>query len=206
MDRFVQSLESRQLLSASANLSIDEAKLALDVRGIIADAKTARTSLVTDGKAVASELKGLNLKNAPLGKALATAINQSRAKIGADVGHIVTAGLVDGHAVFSDFLRLEFADDGNAAKIAADQTKLAADVVKLYNVEKPFTDKLQADITASETKIENAVQSIVNANKSDTALTTSWGTLQGEINTAQKTLAADFSQLTADVKQLQADS
>ncbi|HET6247901.1 MAG TPA: hypothetical protein VFE47_09405 [Tepidisphaeraceae bacterium] len=206
MTEFVQRLESRQLLSATVNLTVDEGKLAMDVGGIIADAKTARASLVPDGKAVAAQIKALNLKNSPLAHSLSSAISQSRSKLGADLQKIVTAGLADGHAVFSDFLRLELADNGNTAKITADQSKLSADVIKLYNVEKPFTDKLQTDLAAAETKVENAVQAIVNANKSDDALSSSWATLQSDFDQAKQTLSGDFSQVTTDVNQLIADS
>jgi hypothetical protein len=205
MPQLVQPLEPRRLLSASPSLPLDEGKLALDVHAIIADAKSAKTALVADGHAVVVQLKALKLQTAPLRSALSSAIAHGKQTVNADIAKIISVGAHDGQKVFGDWLKTEFADSKGSPKLAADQAKLATDVSALWTVEQPLANKLEADIEASATNVSNAVQAIVNANKSDDALNSAWNILQGEITSSEQTLSADFSQLTVDADAVVAD-
>ena len=74
MCRFIQSLESRRLLSATpvskATLLADEAHIVADAVAAKADFKTLVAAVTADTKTIQSDLKGLSKSNATLLKTL----------------------------------------------------------------------------------------------------------------------------------------
>lgn len=201
MLQFMESLESRRLLSA-ITLASAEANLTSDVGTLISDARQAKAALVADTKAFATDLKDLHLQNGPLKSKLQTAVASARTTIQNDVTHIISSGFKDGEAVVRDVLNIYFADAGDSAKIMKDQTRLAADVTVLRNVETPLIDKLGTDVSNAQSQIGAAVQSILTANPSDQALATSWSTLSGAYESFKQTLVADFTAVSNDLDAL----
>ena len=196
---FVQSLESRRLLSASVGLALAEAQLVGQVKTLVSDAMAARVAISADAKAVRADLKALNVQNTAAGHKVASAIASAKTTIRTDVQHMLIAGAKDGKAIEGDLLKIYFFDAGNATLVAKAQVKLAADIKSLSNVETPFVAKLTADIGAAETAIGTDLQALVDANKSDAALQTHWTSFKNAFSSSQTTLSNDFSNIKADI-------
>ncbi len=201
MHEFVESLESRRLLSA-VSLAVAEARLASDVGTLAANAKQAKGSLISAATTFKADLKALGLKSGPLKSALLSAVAVARAKIQADVTHIITSGFKDGENVVSDVLHITIFNAGNAAKIASYQKKLSADIRRLNALEAPLVAKLTGDVGNAVTKINGAVQAIITASSSDTALMTDWAKLSTAYQLAGSTLVPDLNNVASDLNAL----
>jgi hypothetical protein len=201
MCEFIENLESRRLFN-TVTLAIAEATLAADVATLGGSARVAKTDLVSAGKTFVVDLKALDLKTSPLKSKLQSSVNTARTKLTADVSQIITAGAPNAKAIFSDVLHITILDGGSPTKIARDQKKLAANITALQTIETPLVNKLSTDVNTQTTKVDNAVQAILTANSSDTALQTAWTDLSNVYETQENILVPDLNNVLTDLGNL----
>lgn len=201
MPKFVESLETRQLLSG-VTLALAGEQLALDLGTLVSDAGSARTTLVADAKAFAADVKALGVKSGPLKARLGAAVASARSTLQADVVKIFVAGFDDGKSIASDVLHLTLLNTGKPAQIALYQKRLAAGIKTLETVESPYVTKLEGDVSSASTHIGDAAQAIISANPSDTALNTDYMALSSDYHTAGKTLTTDLTNVISDLETL----
>jgi hypothetical protein len=202
MCRFIQSLESRRLLSATpvskATLLADEAHIVADAVAAKADFKTLVAAVTADTKTIQSDLKGLSKSNATLLKTLKadevkvfTLVTRDLNALIGSPGALAKRSTADGVALLTKSTK-------------AIQAKVTADIASLGTVATAPLAKLQAD--DQNTGLGPALQAITDANASDATLaaditrqrddTESKGTI---FNTAVVQFQTDLGALAADL-------
>lgn len=204
MLRWIESLESRTLLSSSLNVPTDIANLGKDITTIVADAKSAKSALTRQANAVMADLNRLHaLTPAVKGKLQADVAN-SRKGVATQVTTIITTGLREGRRVPAEILRLVL-DVSRPARLAADQKALGADLGRLQKIEAPLIANLQTRMTTAQTLLLGDLQPTVNANAGDSPLQNDWSALRGAVNTAATKITGDYTSFNTDLTALVAD-
>ncbi|HEX5243205.1 MAG TPA: hypothetical protein VFW23_08055 [Tepidisphaeraceae bacterium] len=196
MSRFIQSLESRTLLSAS---STEVATLLADVKQVKATSVTVRADMKLAAAAATADLRHItaDLKssttsanraaNAGLLKAVKTADASDLAKLKTDQTALLAAGAsLSAHsAADAKALLLHPTSTVLQAKVAADVNALSTQPAAKLAI-------FQADTQSNP--IQTPLDNLVSANQSNTALVTDVGDFGGS-----GTLATAFSNLTTAV-------
>lgn len=166
MSRFIQSLESRKLLSATlvttSTLLADQAVLVADAAAAKAELKALAAVAGADAKTIAADLKGLPKTNAPLLKTLKADEAKLLALITKDVKALLTPGIALGKRASVDGVLLI---KKPSAKL---QAKVAAELTALGTATAGPLAKLQADSQGG--KLSADLQALVAANPSNAGL------------------------------------
>ena len=157
------------------------------------NARVAKTDLVAAGKTFVADLKALDLKNSPLKSKLQSSANTARTVLTADVTHIITAGEPTPKQSTPTSCTSPCSTAGNTTKITRDQKKLAANITALQKIETPLVNKLSTDVDIQTTKVDAAVQAILTANSSDTALQVASTDLSNVYETQENILVPDLN-------------
>src|SRR5579859_4222796 len=201
MSRHVETLESRQMLSATP---VTKDTLAADLALVVADGnalKAALKSLLTtvhgDTNTIQNDLKGLPKSNAPLLKTL----KSDAAKLGALITKDVNAlngpdGALARRATAAGLALI-------AKSNATIQAKVTADAASLNTVTAAPLAQLQADEQGSGTGAD--LTAITNANPSDTTLAADVTKQRDDVQTDGTTLNTAAATLQTDTQTLATD-
>ena len=195
MNDMIQSLESRVLFSSVATFIADGTQLATDVGAARADVTQYVTTLKTDVRSVAADLRGLpkSAGNRSLVSALQADESKSVAAVRADVRSIVTVATANGKRTIIDAIHV-FTHPTNLAFIA----RLVSDVVSIGSGLSAPLAKLQADVSSGRAALLTDLNNLATANSSDTPL-------QSHVQQIGTDSQSAINKLTADGQTLQSD-
>jgi hypothetical protein len=196
MSHFVESMESRRLLSASGLAIVaDEGQLVSDARSIRSDVQHFGRLLKNDEKVVQSDLRGLpdNTTNRGLVGALRTDVRNGIGKLQRDVANLIRVGLSDAGRALADGIALFFNPNNSTA-----QSRLANDITRLQNGTAAPLATVLSDAASIQTKVAQDLTAISNANPTNSALGT-------HVNTATTHTASALTAAQNDVHKVQSD-
>ncbi len=197
MSRFIQPLERRMLLTATAtSLANELTTINTDSATVKVDMAAIQTAVKTDLAAITVDLKGSPKTNAPLLRFLKRDTNQFVAKLKADVTTLLRAtatsakGASDGTALLA------------APTSAPLQGRIPNDIPPLTLTTTRF-GKLNGDaLTAT---VDADVTALTTANPTNTALNTDGNKLTSDLNTLTATLLSDAGKFNTAVGALKTD-
>jgi hypothetical protein len=200
MSRFIQSLESRTLFSAS--FTDDQLHILTDTAAVKGALKSAGSIMMADMKIIAADVKAVTTSankasNAALLKTMKADVTQVLALLRADSAALLaSAGLAKRTAAEGQSLTLNPINPTVRARLAADSAVL-----------QPLVDgaaaKLQLDLDSIELKTD--VENIVAANPSSTTLPTDAATAQVNSTNALATFETAAATYQTDVDGLITD-
>lgn len=196
MSQFVESMESRRLLSASGLAIVgDEVQLVSDARSIRSDVQHFGRSLKNDEKVIQSDLRGLpdNATNRGLVGTLRTDVRNGIGKLQRDVANLIRVGSSDARRALADGIALFFNPNNSGA-----QSRLANDIVRLQNETATPIATVLSDATSFQTKVAQDLTAISSANPTNAALGT-------HANTANTDTASALAAAQNDVHKVQTD-
>lgn len=192
MSRFIQSLESRRLLSVTkAGLLADRALILADAAAAKADLKVLAATAQADTRTIQTDLKGSAKTNTPLLRTLKAdevkVLALSRKDVNVLLGR--SLGLVNRSIAIGDALLVK-----NNAQLEA---KLAADVAALGTVTAAPLAALEADSQGAG--IGAALLVLIEANPTDTTLATDAAKLQTDTGAQDSAFIAAATKFQTDV-------
>ena len=201
MSRFIQSLESRQLLSA---VPVDKPTLVADQALVVADGAAARADLRslaavvrTDTAKIQTDLRGLPKTNLVLMRTLRTDEAKLLAHVTVDLNQLLNPGTaVARQSTAAGGLLLTRATLGLQARVGAEVTALGTITVAPLA---KFQDDLQGTAVLAD------LQALVDANPTATTLATDAAQMMTDTSDAATTLGNSASAFATDVGGLAAD-
>ena len=198
--QFIQTLESRRLLSASGlTIVADETKLLGDARTIRSDVQHFAPLLKTDERVIQNDLRGLpnNATNRTLTGTLRGDVQAGIGKLRRDVGNLIRVGSSDARKAVADGISLFF----NPTNASA-QSRLAADITRLQNETAAPLAALLTDAAAFQSKITQDLTALSNANPTNTALHNDVQAANGHTSSALTTAQHDVTTVQTDLATL----
>jgi hypothetical protein len=201
--QFVQTLESRMLLTATPNtLVADELVLAADVKTLHADLKAYAPAYKADVKTLADDLRALpkSPANVLLLNKLRTDQNKCAATLRADFAHLMAVDRPAIHKLTVDAFRV-FLHPTDATA----QAKLAADIAAFQaNGAAPLA-QFTTDLAACGQTLAADADALVAANPTATKLATDLDKTKADASAAATTIQADVTKGQADLTKLLTD-
>jgi hypothetical protein len=201
--QFVQTLESRTLLSVTPNtLVADELALAADVKTLHADLKAYGPTYKADVKALAKDLKALpkSPANVLLLNKLRTDQNKCVAMLLGDFAHFMAVARPAVHKLTADAFRVFLHPTDTTA-----QAKLAADISAFQTASTAPIAQFATDLTACGQMLAADADALVAANPTATQLATDLDKTKADASAAAATIQADVTKGQADLTKLLTD-
>ena len=197
MSPFVQTLESRTLLSASgATIVTDEGRLLGDARSIRADVHHFGSVLKNDSRLIQTDLRGLpgTPANRTLVSTLRADVQKGVAKLQKDVAAVVRVGSADARRAIADGLAV-FLNPTNARALA----RLAGDITRLTTEVATPVATVLADAASFQSTVNHDLTAVAAANPTNTALQSHVQTATGDTSLALTTAQNDLQTVQTDV-------
>lgn len=194
MNRFVQSLEPRVVLSATAaQIVADELKILADARAVRADVQKFGPSLLAEAKQIRASLKALpaTAQNNTLGSRLRADVAAWYGNLKSDVLTLVRTGESAARKSVADGIAVYLSPSNTAAR-----AKLAADLKSLDTATAAPITRILADVASARTAVFNDLNAISAANPSAPAL-------QATVLKASTDSQAALGAATTDVQAIQ---
>jgi hypothetical protein len=197
VSQFIQSLESRMLMSASSStLSTDLSVIVADATATRAASKSLQSAALSDEKIIAADLRGLSNKSSNRVLLLRAQLDEarlfSRTSI-AEANLLITGSVRSRHAVGDGKTLLTHPTNASL------KAHVAGHVTNLNTV-------VPAELNVLQTNVANLVQTwvadlnaIAAANPSDATLAGAVQTAQNDVNTRAGTLTAAATKFQTDI-------
>jgi len=201
--RFVQTLESRTLLSVTPNtLVADELALAADVKTLHADLKAYGPTYKADVKALAADLRALpkSPANVLLLNKLRTDQNKCTAMLLGDFAHFMGVAKPAVHKLTVDAFRVFLHPTDTTA-----QAKLAADISAFQTVSAAPIAQFATDLTTCGQMLSADADALVAANPTAAQLSNDLDKTKADASAAATTIQADVSKGQTDLTKLLTD-
>ena len=203
--QFVQTLESRTLLSASVippAVIADELAVLSDVKALHADLKAYGSAYKSDVKALHDDLQALpkSPQNMLLLNVLRADQNKCAATLRADFAHLMAVDRPALHKLAADGLRVFMHPTDAAAKAT-----LAADITAFQSAGAAPLATFMTDLAACTTTLSADASALVNANLNATKLASDLGKTQTDVAAAVNAIQNDLAKGQTDVSQLLTD-
>jgi len=212
-NRFIQSFESRLLMSAttavfSPAVKVDQLQIQADLAKFKADCLQNTATMVGDITAIKADDPGQLKTLTPLVKTFRTDLRTMNLDLAADRASQASAELADESIIYADLAKI-IRDRGNATAEATDHSNLLAERIKLQNdaiaglnTRIATRENAYTTILADGQAIVTAVDSDTNASAKLQAAVQKWFS---DKTVCLDTMTTDLSKLVADRTQLVSD-